>query len=277
MESAVASSTPSLIPGTQAQPSSSTPLMMQIQQVAPVSEYFLLMDINGVLISTFYGMVGKEKTNSMHTRVRDGLRDFLLRCVSNFTVVFWTSMNSDNLERHFRTILSHVPELFEDCPRFAQNWCDRSTYVDPANVDRPWFLKRIARLLGDSAGYGGRGATMENTLLVDDTPYKNVLNDPYNAVHPQTFTFTSEKRKKKPYLLWDLWPFLQALKESGLPVREYCRRSSRFGTPRLFPGDEEYERFKTAVPKDRRGFEDPYVGPPMPGAPYTNVVNPADT
>jgi hypothetical protein len=52
-------------------------------------------------------------------------------------------------------------------------------------------------------GLGGRGATAENTLLVDDMSYKNVLNDPYNAVHPVTFTYFTEKSTKKgplPYL-----------------------------------------------------------------------------
>jgi hypothetical protein len=234
------------------------------------------MDINGVLLATFFGIIGKEKINSMHTRVREKLRDFLLLCTSNFNVVFWTSMNTDNLERHFATILSHAPELGQDCPRFAQNWCDVSTYTDPSNKDRPFFLKRISRLLGDSLGLGGQDAIAENTLLVDDTPYKNVLNDPYNAVHPQTFTYFSEKKSKKgPYLTYQLWPFLKGLKELGLPVPVYCRQNSLFGSTWLFPGDEEYEHYKTIIPKDQRGFEVPYVGPHIPGAPYTNVGGPS--
>jgi hypothetical protein len=59
----------------------------------------------------------------------------------------------------------------------------------------------MARLLGDSMGLAGQRATMENTLFVDDSSYKNVKNDPYNEVHPQTFTYFFEKStKKKPYL-----------------------------------------------------------------------------
>jgi hypothetical protein len=155
--------------------------------------------------------------------VRDGLREFLVHYASNFNVVFWTSINTDNLECHFATLFSHVLELGKDCPRFAQNWCDVSTYIDP-NVERSFFLKRNTRLLGDSMGLGGRGATVENTLLVDDSSYKNVLNDPYNAVHPVTFTyFTKKNTKKRPYLTYQLWPFLKGLKESGLPVPIYCR------------------------------------------------------
>jgi hypothetical protein len=260
----------------QRQPSSSTALPARLPQVPPLSQYFLLMDINGVLLATYFGIIGKEKVNSMHTRVREKLREFLINCTSNFNVVFWTSMIIDNLERHFATHLSHAPELGKDCPRFAQNWCDVFTYRIPDNVDKPFFLKRIARLLGDSKSLGGRGATPENTLLVDDMPYKNVLNDPYNAVHLVTFTYFMEKStKKRPYLTYQLWPFLKGLKESGLLVPVYCRHHSLFGSKRLFPEDEEYERYKTVIPRDQRGFEVPYVGPHIPGAPYTNVDNPS--
>jgi hypothetical protein len=137
-------------------------------------------------------------------------------------------------------------------------------------------LKRIARLLGDSMGLGGRGATAENTLLVDDTPYKNVLNDPYNAIHPVTFTYFTEKStKKRPYLTYQLWPFLKGLKESGLSIPVYYRQHNLFESRRLFPEDKEYEHYKTIIPRDQRRFEVPYVGPHIPGAPYTNVRNPS--
>jgi hypothetical protein len=109
-------------------------------------------------------------------------------------------------------------------------------------------LKCLARLLGDSMGLVGRGATAKNTLLVDDSPYKNVLNNPYNVVHPITFMYFMEKyMKKKPYLIHQLWPFLKGLKDSGLPVPVYCREHSLFSSKRLFSGDEEYEHFRTVI------------------------------
>jgi hypothetical protein len=91
-----------------------------------------------------------------------------------------------------------------------------------------------------------------------------------------TFTYFKEKStKKRPYLTYQLWPFLKGLKESGLPVPIYYRQYSLFESKRLFPGDEEYEHYKTVIPRDQRGFEVPYVGPHIPGAPYTNVGNPS--
>jgi hypothetical protein len=47
------------------------------------------MDLKGVLLATYFGQIGKEKVPSHHTRVREKLKDFLVLCVSNFTVVFW--------------------------------------------------------------------------------------------------------------------------------------------------------------------------------------------
>jgi hypothetical protein len=186
-------------------------------------------------------------------------------------------MKAENLEHHFATLFSHAPELGKDCLRFAQNWCDVSTYTDPDNEGRPFYLKRLARLLGNSMGLASWVATAENTLLVDDSPYKNVLNDPYNVVHPLTFTYFMEKSmKKKPYLTHQLWPFLKDLKDSGLPIPVYCKQQSLFGSLRLFPGDKEYERFRTIILRDQRRFDVPFRGPHIPGAPYTNVGEPSD-
>jgi hypothetical protein len=186
-------------------------------------------------------------------------------------------MKAENLERHFATLLTHAPELGKDCLSFSQNWCDESTYRNPDNEGRPFFLKCLARLLGDSMDLAGRGATVENTLLVDDSPYKNVLNNPYNAVHPLTFSYFMEKStKKKPYFINQLWPFLKALKDSGLSIPMYCREHSLFGSRQLFPGDKDYELFRIIILRDQRGFDVPYLGPNIPGAPYTNVGRPSD-
>ena len=138
-------------------------------------------------------------------------------------------------------------------------------------------MKRLTRLLGNSMGLAGRGVIIENTLLVDDSPYKNVLNDPYNVVHPLTFTyFTKKSINKKPYLIHQLWPFLKGLKDSGLLVLVYCRQHSLFGSRQLFPGDEEYECFRTVILRDQREFNVPFLGPHISGVPYTNIGWPSD-
>jgi hypothetical protein len=56
-----------MVPENQRQPSSSTALPAGLPQVPPLSQYFVFMDINGILLATYFGIIGKEKINCMHT------------------------------------------------------------------------------------------------------------------------------------------------------------------------------------------------------------------
>jgi len=231
-------------------------------QVAP-RQYFLIFDVNGTLLHYTFGRLKDQKFRKSETRLRPGLRDFMLFCLqSGFRVVFWSSVKETNLEPRFQALISNVPELGEDCKRFGQNWCDECVYRDPADPSRQFWLKRLARLVGHRRGLLDDGATEENSLLVDDTPYKNIKNNPFNAVHPPTCTLYSEKSLKngrKPFLIEVLRPFLQGLKDSNLPVPAYCEANQRVGQRRCFPGDVDFERFKDVVPRCQLGFETPYT------------------
>jgi hypothetical protein len=49
-----------------------------------------------------------------------------------------------------------------------------------------------------------------------------------------------------------------------------------FNSRQLFPRNEEYERYRTIILRDQRGFDVPYLGPHILGAPYTNIGGPSD-
>ena len=229
----------------------------------PPREYFLLFDINGTLLHYTFGKVKHMKFQKSETRLRPGLREFMLFCLrSGFRVIFWSSVKEANLEPRFDAIVSHVPELGTDCRRFGQSWCDECLYRDPADPTRQYWLKRLARLLGHSHGLLEDGATVENTLLIDDTPYKNIKNSPFSAVHPPTCTQYSERsfrNGKQPFLIEVLQPFLQGLKDSNLAVPAYCEQNHKVGQRRCVPGDADFERFKDVVPRCQRGFEIPFT------------------
>jgi hypothetical protein len=69
-------------------------------QVVSILQYFFFLETTGVLIATHYGQIGKERVPSHHTRIKDGLKDFLLLYLSSFTLIFWFSMHSKNLDHH---------------------------------------------------------------------------------------------------------------------------------------------------------------------------------
>ena len=75
------------------------------------------------------------------------------------------------------------------CRTFDQDWCNVVCDSDgvPVSEGPYFFVKLLDTLFDHPDGLKGTGATVENTLLIDDCPYKNVRNNMWNAVHPSPF------------------------------------------------------------------------------------------
>ena len=90
-----------------------------------------------------------------------------------------------------------------------------SSYVDASNPKKPVFLKNLkvyAKMLGLEI--------IEDVLLVDDGPQKNLLNDVHSAIHPLTWSGDDEDR----FITIQLQPWLESLFRSSVPVTEYVKR-----------------------------------------------------
>ena len=64
-----------------------------------------------------------------------------------------------------------------------------SSYIHASNPEKPLFLKNLkvyAKLLGLE--------TVEDVLLVDDGPEKNLLNDVHSTVHPLIWSGDDEDK-----------------------------------------------------------------------------------
>ena len=67
----------------------------------------------------------------------------------------------------------------KDVQVLSQSDCTRLSYMESSNPHKPFFLKNLnifAKFLGLE--------TIEDILLVDDSPQKNLLNDVLSTVHP---------------------------------------------------------------------------------------------
>jgi len=96
----------------------------------------------------------------------------------DFEIIFWSCVREDNLPPRIAYIREKVPGLPEDCLQFGQSLCRVSAYRDPTAPSKPFFFKPLARLFERSPELRERGANEGNTLLIDDSPYKNLLNNP---------------------------------------------------------------------------------------------------
>ena len=103
----------------------------------------------------------------------------------------------------------------EDVQVLSQRHRTLTSYMDASNPEKLVFLKNLkvyAKMLGLE--------TVEDVLLVDDGPQKNLLNDIHSAIHPPTWFGDDEDR----FITAQLQPWLEGLFRSSVPVTEYVKR-----------------------------------------------------
>jgi len=183
--------------------------------------------------------------NRKAVRARPGVRDFLREMLGLFYVVVWSSMIMDNTE-------SIVDFLFRELPRpclvLGQEACD--DLVDQKGLPVPkfggrgggqQFLKVLATRLwrGVPPLEGvphGHWPTSENTLLVDDSPTKSVLNPPGTVIFPDTWSGD----RNDTFLVNRLAPYLRRLLLHPGSVPDFVR-SNPIGNPALSPRDNVHK------------------------------------
>ena len=102
----------------------------------------------------------------------------------------------------------------KDVQVLSQKDCTLSSYVDASNPEKPIFLKNLkvyAKLLGLE--------TIEDVLLVDDGPERNLLKNVHCNVHPPTWSSDDEDR----FITMQLQPWLEGLFRSSIAVTDYVK------------------------------------------------------
>ncbi len=137
-----------------------------------MSDYHLIFDLNGVLVAM---NEGQTKTHLMVLRL--GIKEFCFACVKTFMVYIWSLVMKRNFLKHLEIIVEKT-----DIHLLSTRIVDQSIYF---NIDhflfnkpnKPIFHKN---LLDFFVQFLTR--TFENTLLINDTPQKNLFNPPFNAI-----------------------------------------------------------------------------------------------
>ena len=84
--------------------------------------------------------------------------------------------------------------------------CTLSSYVDASNLEKPVFLKNL-KVYGKLLGL----EIVEDVLLVDASPEKNLLNDAHSVVHLSIWSSDDEDR----FISMQLQPWLEGLFRSS--------------------------------------------------------------
>ena len=122
-------------------------------------------------------------------QLRLGCAAFLDWFSSQAVLSFWNSIADRNILRVVDVVLQDTSLKQKDVQVLSQRDCTLSSYVDASNPEKLVFLKNLkvfAKLLGLE--------TVEDVLVVDDGPEKNLLNDVHSSVHLPTWSDDDEDR-----------------------------------------------------------------------------------
>ena len=203
---------------------------------------------------------GKLNTliNRKAVRARPGMQDFLCEVLEFVHVIVWSSMVMENTE-------SIVHFLFHDLPSpclvLGQEACDE--LFDEKGRPVPKFGdqgggQQFLKVLGSRLWRGvpllegvphGHWPTLENTLLIDDSPIKSILNPQGNVIFLDTWT----SDRKDTFLVDSLAPYLRRLELHPGSIPDFVR-SNPIGNAALSPRDNVY---KSIVRLAGRRFSEP--------------------
>nr|KJB33407.1 hypothetical protein B456_006G009600 [Gossypium raimondii] len=116
--------------------------------------------------------------------------DFLKFCCERFEVGIWSSRNRKNVERFIDFLMGDMKQKLLFC--WDSSYCTTTQFNTLGHKYKPLVFKDLRKLwekhdpdLPWEKGYYNES----NTLLIDDSPYKALLNPPHTAIFPHSFKF----------------------------------------------------------------------------------------
>ncbi|EOY03706.1 hypothetical protein QUC31_017596 [Theobroma cacao] len=165
----------------------------------PVSQLrnkLLVLDLNGLLADIVYQPPKTFKADAyIGGRAifkRPFCDDFLRFCFQRFEVGIWSSRLRKNVARFLNYLMEDMKHKLLFC--WDSSHCTATQFNTPGYKYKPLVFKEMRKIwekhdpdLPWEKGYYNES----NTLLIDDSPYKALLNPPHTAIFPYSFKFDS--------------------------------------------------------------------------------------
>ena len=139
----------------------------------------------------------------------------------------------------------------ESCDRIrVQDDRGKVSYMKVKGTNKDLFLKMLKKHLFDT--FEGRYSA-DNTIIVDDSPMKHVLNPAENVILPETWAYAGAGQADT-YLMDTLLPWLLQLHRNREQGIQEFRKLNRIGRPMMCedPFDFDYAEILEAIEDDKR-------------------------
>ncbi|XP_050910458.1 uncharacterized protein LOC127125701 isoform X1 [Lathyrus oleraceus] len=195
----------------------------------------LIMNLNGFLLHRVHVRdtkgIPKSRTADYKYRYfllfkRPFSEEFMKFCLERFEVGIWSSAMEHNIDCALRCAIgsSENKLLFV----WDQNKCTDSDFKSLENEKKPLFFKELKKVWSRVKKGGPYSAS--NTLLIDDKPYKALLNPPNTTIFTESYD-AEDKHDKALDPKGELCKYLKGLAEAD-DVQAYVKENC-FGIPAI--------------------------------------------
>ena len=235
------------IEGKGAQDSESLPEDDALFQLRDIPKKLLVLDLNGLLLFREYKdtpsgaaprLPSNHETDSWKVWYRPHAHEFLWWCVQHFHVVIWSGARRKNIRELLEVFCTHKVND-TDLTILSETECTKTDVQDPQKPGKVLSLKELDRLWSKWE-WRERGPFDDtNTLMIDDSPYKALLNAPYTSIHPRSWTPFSASDENDN----DLAP--------DNPIREFLRDYAQAPDGRVVVGSWQNHAVHDAIEMTR--------------------------
>ncbi|WJX80797.1 hypothetical protein P8452_63750 [Trifolium repens] len=157
----------------------------------------LVLDLNGLLADIVSPYPKHVKPDAIVARKaifkRPFYHEFLNFCFERFEVAVWSSRLKKNVDRVTDYLMGDMKQKLIFC--WDLSHCTETGFKTIENKHKPLVFKDLKKIwdkydpnLPWEKGYYNES----NTLLLDDSPYKALLNPPFNSIFPHTFSYENQ-------------------------------------------------------------------------------------
>ncbi|XP_024007220.1 uncharacterized protein LOC112083427 [Eutrema salsugineum] len=209
----------------------------------------LVLDLNGLLADIVSTPAVSKPDIIIKRRAifkRPFCEEFLKFCFDKFEVGIWSSRKQENVEGITEFLLGDMKSklLFS----WDMSYCTKTTLTTLENRHKPVVFKDLNKLWEKQhkkLPWEAGDYNKTNTVLLDDSPYKALLNPPYTAIFPHSY----HHQNKKDASLGnggDLRLYLEKLVEAE-NVQDFIKMNP-FGQESITEASDSWEFYRLAIP-----------------------------
>lgn len=158
----------------------------------------LILDVNGLLADIVPYFVEGYKPDIVVSRKsvfkRPFCDDFLQFCFERFDVGVWSSRTKKNVDMVLEFLMADARHKLLFC--WDQSQCTNTGFTTHENPQKPLLLKELRKLWEKhepNLRWEKGEYNESNTLLLDDSPCKALLNPAYTAIFPYSYEYKDVK------------------------------------------------------------------------------------